>query len=104
MEVSPCLFILFINCSFRSPTLILSDSYKNYLVAIIVPDVDVLLAWAKRNGLPVRILLGLSPSSTHVLQEDSATLCADPKVKNTIFRALTRTGAEANVLVESLSL
>lgn len=30
------------------------DSLQNELVAIIVPDVDVLTPWAKKNNVPVR--------------------------------------------------
>lgn len=55
---------------------------KNHLVAIIVPDPETLVPWAKANGI----------STT-----DMPSLCKNPRVKKLIFDEMVQLGHSAKV-------
>lgn len=57
------------------------DSLKNYLVAVVVPDFDVLT--------PAAAAIGVTGTP--------AELCQNEKVKNMVFDSLIKIGSEANV-------
>jgi len=56
------------------------DSLQSCLVGIVVPDPDVLKAYAKDNGI--------------ANADDFAKLCEDPKVKEIIYKDMTQTGKD----------
>jgi long-chain acyl-CoA synthetase len=53
------------------------DSLKDYLVAVVVPDAETVLPWAKANGLPT----------------DMATLSQHPRLKKLLYDDIVATGA-----------
>lgn len=58
------------------------NSFKRYLLAVVVPDPDVLVPWAKQNGI----------SAT-----EFAEICKDEKVKKLILDDLTAVGKAAKL-------
>jgi len=60
---------------------IYGDSFKAELVAIVVPDPEVLGPWAKENGHG----------------EDMAAVCAKPAVKEFLFAEMNKTGKECKL-------
>ena len=54
------------------------DSLQNAVVAVIVPDRDVLLAWANERGKP----------------SDWASLCADPEATRAVLQDLYKTARD----------
>lgn len=57
------------------------DSLKDYLVAIVVPDAETVLPWAKANGLP----------------SDMATLASHPKLKKLLYDDIVATGTASKL-------
>jgi len=57
------------------------DSFKNYLVAIVVPDPEVLLPWAQQQGI----------------KGDIAALCTNDKVKLMVFNSLIKVADKAKL-------
>jgi len=57
------------------------DSFKNYLVAIVVPDQDVLLPWAQQQGI----------------KGDFAALCLNEKVKLMVYNSLIKVADKAKL-------
>jgi long-chain acyl-CoA synthetase len=58
------------------------DSFKNYLVGVIVPDPETLLPWAKQAGLG---------------NENLASLCKNARVKQLIYNDLSSIAAGAKL-------
>jgi len=57
------------------------DSLKDYLVAIVVPDAETVIPWAKANGLP----------------EDMATLAQHPRLKKLLYEDMVATGTASKL-------
>lgn len=57
------------------------DSLKDYLVAIVVPDAETVLPWARQNGLP----------------EDMATLSQHPRLKKLLYDDLVATATASKL-------
>jgi long-chain acyl-CoA synthetase len=57
------------------------SSYKRFLIAFVVPDPDVLLPWAKQNGI----------------DGDLKSLCDNQKVNQVVLDSLTAVGNEAKL-------
>ncbi len=78
------------------------NSFKDHLVAIVVPQADVLIPWAKQN-LPnaVRQKNSLFPRPRNAeppLQKPTmADLCSNPRVKQVILDDLTKIGKQAEL-------
>lgn len=70
---------------FVAQSFVYGDSLQSYLVAVVVPDEEVLMPWAKAHAGD-----GLS-------RLDFKGLCAHPKVKAHILESMVRTGAEAGL-------
>ena len=73
------------NVYIRSPFLlqafVYGNSLKAQLVAIVVPDPDYLLPWAKERGLP----------------NDIAALCTHPQVQAAVFKSMLEEGRGAGL-------
>lgn len=57
------------------------DSLKDYLVAIVVPDVETVIPWARANGLPTEM----------------STLATHPKLKKLLYDDMIATGTAAKL-------
>lgn len=57
-------------CPLVAQAFVHGDSLKAQLVAVVVPDVETLLPWAKEQGLP----------------QDMEALCSNPNVQRAIFQ------------------
>ncbi|CEF99823.1 AMP-dependent synthetase/ligase [Ostreococcus tauri] len=68
---------------FVAQSFVYGDSLQAHLVAIVVPDEEVLLPWAK--------------TSADLSKLDFKSLCAHPKVKKHILDSMVRTGSEAGL-------
>jgi long-chain acyl-CoA synthetase len=69
------------SCEYVAQSFVYGDSLKHFLVAVVVPDFEVLARWAKDNG-----------KST-----DPETLVNDADVRSLILDAMTKTGRGANL-------
>jgi long-chain acyl-CoA synthetase len=69
----------------RSPlvaqSFVYGDSLKAQLVAVVVPDPDILLPWARERGMP----------------EDLAALCEDAAVAGAVLRSMQSEGQAAQL-------
>lgn len=65
-------------CRWVAQAFVYGESLRSTLVGIIVPDHEVLLPWAKAEGLPTSI----------------AELCKDERVRKMIFDDIVRLGKE----------
>jgi len=65
---------IYVRCRFVAQSFVYGESLKSCLVAIVVPDAEVLLPWAAKE-------LGQSDLSLH-------QLCAHPEVKKTILEEM----------------
>lgn len=57
------------------------DSLKDYLVAVVVPDAETVIPWARANGLPT----------------DMSTLASHPKLKKLLYDDIVATGTAAKL-------
>lgn len=73
---------VFVQSKYVAQIWVYGSSFKRYLVAIVVPDPDVLFPYAKEKGLP----------------EDLPALCKDDSIKKLIFDDLTATAKDAKVI------
>lgn len=66
---------------------------------MVVPDPEVLLPWAKQNGIEViQMLFACSMNHNNkYVQGDFKALCNNPKVNTTIMEDMTRVGQEGKV-------
>jgi len=62
-----------------SQIFVYGDSYQSVLIAVVVPDKDVLIPWAKAHNKDT---------------SDFAALCKDPDVRKEILQDMTKTGKE----------
>jgi len=72
---------VFIRSQFVKQIWVYGNSFKRYLVAVVVPDEEYLPIWAKQNGL----------------EGDYQTLATSPKVKTAIVADLEKVGKEAKL-------
>jgi long-chain acyl-CoA synthetase len=72
---------IYIRSKFVQQVWVYGNSYKRYLVAVVVPDRDVLLPWAKQNGLP----------------EDVSALVKNEKVNKAILGDMLAIGKDAKL-------
>jgi long-chain acyl-CoA synthetase len=72
---------VFIQSKYVAQIWVYGSSFKRYLVAIVVPDPDVLFPYAKEKGLP----------------EDLPALCKNDSIKKLIFDDLTATAKDAKL-------
>jgi long-chain acyl-CoA synthetase len=72
---------VYLKSKFVAQIFVYGDSFKNFLVAIVVPDPDVLLPWAKRQGYP----------------ENLVELCKDERVKKAVFASMTKVAQDSNL-------
>ena len=68
---------------FVAQSFVHGDSLTAHLVAVVVPDEEVLVPWAKKNG--------------HPAAGDFAKLCADPAVAQHVLISMTLVGKEAGL-------
>jgi long-chain acyl-CoA synthetase len=66
---------------FVAQVFVYGDSFKNFLVAIVVPEPDTLLPWAKKQGYP----------------ENMVELCKDERVKKAVMSSLVKVAADSNL-------
>ena len=67
---------------FVAQSFVYGDSLQAYLVAVVVPDAEILLPWAKQKGFRGNTM---------------QALCADPKVRQHILESMIQTGREAGL-------
>jgi len=72
---------VYLKSKFVSQIFVYGSSYKNHLVAIIVPDEEILLPFAKHNNIP----------------GDTTALSNNPIIKRTIYADLAIVGSHAKV-------
>ncbi len=68
----------YIKCIYVQQCFIYGDSLKAELVAVVVPDAEVLVKWAAGAGI----------------EGDAKALCANEKVREFVFAEMTKTGKE----------
>lgn len=72
---------VYVRSPFVAQAFVYGDSLRAQLVAVIVPDPEVLLPWAKDRNL----------------SQDMVVLCADPGVKQALFKSLMEEGRVAKL-------
>lgn len=72
---------ILLRAKFSMQLFIHGNSLKDYLIAVVVPDAETLIPWARANGLP----------------GDMATLCQHPRVKKLIYDDLVATGTASKL-------
>uniref|UniRef100_A0A6B2KZY9 Long-chain-fatty-acid--CoA ligase n=1 Tax=Arcella intermedia TaxID=1963864 RepID=A0A6B2KZY9_9EUKA len=68
-------------CPFVQQSFIYGDSFKNYLVGIVVPNPEVLLPWAKQQGI----------------KGDLPELCKNDTVRKAVFQGLIKEADKAKL-------
>jgi len=71
---------------FVAQSFVYGDSLQSFLVAIVVPDEEILVPWAKEKGIG-------SKSGGR----DFKSLCANPAVRDHILKSMIATGTEAGL-------
>jgi long-chain acyl-CoA synthetase len=74
---------IYARSKFVAQSFVHGDSLQPYLVAVVVPDEEVLIPWAKKNA--------------HPHAGDFRRLCKDPVVLKTIFGSMKSVGADAGL-------
>jgi len=74
---------VFTKSRFVQQIFVYGDSYQSCLVAVVVPDFEVLKNYAKENGFEKA--------------DDIAALCVDEKIKKTIMADITETGKDSKL-------
>jgi long-chain acyl-CoA synthetase len=72
---------VYIRSPFVSQVWVYGSSFKRFLVAVVVPDTDVLLPWAQQNNVT----------------GDVKSLCSDDRINKLILDDMTRIGKEAKL-------
>jgi len=72
---------IFCRSSFVAQCFVFGDSYQAQLVAVIIPDEEKLLNWAKKNNI----------------SGDFKSLCSNPRVKELILENMTKVGKESKL-------
>jgi len=75
---------------FVAQSFVYGDSLQAFLVAVVVPDEEVLVPWAKERGL-------MSSSSSGKPTTTFAALCALPQVKQHLLKSMIHTGQEGGL-------
>lgn len=70
---------IYVRSQYVAQVFVHGESLKSTVVAVVVPEVDTLKAWARANGIPGTL----------------SVLCADPDVKNLILDDITHLGKES---------
>jgi len=73
---------VFVRSPFVGQIFVYGDSLNSFLVAVVVPDFDVLDPYAAELGIP---------------NQDHAELCKNKKIEEVILKSLTEVGKEANL-------
>ena len=72
---------VYIRSPFVSQVWVYGSSFKRFLVAVVVPDTDVLMPWAQQNNVA----------------GDVKSLCSDDRINKLILDDITRIGKEAKL-------
>jgi long-chain acyl-CoA synthetase len=78
---------------FVAQSFVYGDSLQAFLVAVVVPDEEVLVPWAKERGL----MSSSSSSSSGKPTTTFAALCALPQVKQHLLKSMIHTGQEGGL-------
>jgi long-chain acyl-CoA synthetase len=73
---------VYIRSQYAAQVWVYGNSFQPSLVAVVVPDMDVLKPWADANGLS---------------SADPVALCADPKVQELVLKDLTAEAKKGNL-------
>lgn len=69
------------------------NSYKRYLIALVVPDPDVIIPWAKQNGIEVYC----NTTTINKLQGDMKSIVANPKAEQAVLEDMNQVATQAKV-------
>jgi long-chain acyl-CoA synthetase len=72
---------IYLKSRFVAQVFVYGDSLRSCLVGVVVPDVDVLLPWAKKQGFP----------------ENLAELCKDERARKAVLASMMKVAQDSNL-------